>query len=557
MKKIFTLLLVCCSILAQSQFAQSLTYLGYFTKDSINTILSGQGIPAGLFNIAYDVKVYRLTYNTVKWDSTATTASGLLCVPVGIPCKTAIVSYQHGTILQKNQSVSFLVGNEWYIPLIGAALGYDGMAPDYLGMGTGPGFHPYQHAHTEATATVDMIRASKEVLDTMGAPYNNQLFLLGYSQGGHATMATHQLIQGTPYLDSVMHVTASAPMSGAYDMGGVMGDLLTSNQPYPAPFYLPYLIFGYQEVYHLYTNTGDIMISPYATTLPPLFNGIVDENTVNNAMPNSGVPVQIMQPVQIDSFVNDSNTNFFRVILDSNDTYHWLPNSPMHLYFCTGDHYVPHANTTVAYNYFKNEGATNIDTFDMGPYEHQACAPYAILSAVQFFQSMTYKHIAPSGVTSHGNTSSGSPNGSLVALVAQGYGNPPFTYAWSNGATTDSIGGLSPGTYYVTVTDKSSCMYVDSGVVQFGVGMQDEVLTNVRVYPNPSKGLVNIENTNPADNIKQPQVFDMQGRLITTYTVRQGNSMQLYFDNAVQGVYYIRLMSDSGKSMVSKITILD
>jgi hypothetical protein len=403
-----------------------------------------------------------------------------------------------------------------------------------------------------------MIRACKEVLDTMGAPYDNQLFLLGYSQGGHSTMATHQLIQQTPYLDSVMHVTASAPMSGAYDMGGVMGDLLTSNQPYPAPFYLPYLIFGYQEVYHLYTNPGDIMIAPYDSTLPPLFNGVTPEGTVDNAMPHSGIPVQIMQPYQVDSFVNDSNTNFFRIILDSNDTYRWNPTSPMHLYFCTGDHYVPHANTTVAYNYFIDSmHATTVDTFDMGPYEHQACAPYAILNAVQWFQSLTYKHIAPAGVTTYASTLAGSPNGSLVAIVAPGYGNPPFNYAWSNGATTDSISGLAQGTYYVTVTDQSNCLYVDSGTVQFINGIQDEVLTNVRVYPNPAKGMVYIENTNPADNIKQPQVYDMQGRLITTYMVRTGSSIQLYFDNAAQGVYYVRLTSDSGKSMVSKITILE
>lgn len=555
MKKAFTLLFICCCVFARAQFTNTLTYLGYYSKDSIISILNSQGIQAGIINPVYDVKVYRVLYNTFDWDSMPITASGLLCAPVNTPCKTGIVSYQHGTAVYKTEAPSFRTGNEWYIPLIAGSLGYIGVAPDYLGLGTGPGFHPYQHAHTEATCTIDMIRASKEVVDSMGAPYNDQLFLLGYSQGGHATMATHQLIQ--EQLDNVMHVTASAPMSGPYDLGGVMGDLLTSNQPYPAPFYLPYLIFGYNEVYHIFSNDSNVMIHPYDTTLQPLFNGINNETTINNAMPASGIPVQIMQPLQIDSFVNDSNGNFFRDTLRKNDTYNWLPRSPMHLYYRTGDHFVPYGNTIVAYNHFLSEGDSTVTAIDMGDYEHQACAPFAILNAMQWFQGMTYKHIASGGVTTHASTSASSPNGSVVAMVATGYGDPPFRYVWSNNDTTDSISGLAPGTYYVTVTDNSNCMYADSAVIQFVNGIQDQILTNVRIYPNPTKGEVNIENTDPADNIKQPQVYDMQGRLVTTYTVRQGNIIQLYFDQAAQGIYYVRLSSDSGKALVSKITILE
>ena len=552
MKKAFTFLLTCCCIFAQAQFVNTLTYLGYFTRDSLNTIIGSQGA-GGLITARNDVKVYRVLYNTVSWDSSATTASGLLCVPVNPACKTGIVSYQHGTTLEKNQAPSFMTGNEWFIPLIGAALGYDAVAPDYLGLGTGPGFHPYQHAHTEATATIDMIRAAKELLDTMGAPYNDQLFLLGYSQGGHATMAAHQLIQ--EQLDNVMHVTASAPMSGAYDMSGVMGNLLTSNQPYPAPFYLPYLIFGYQEVYHLFTNDSDVIVHPYDTTLQPLFNGTIGEGTIDNAMPHSGIPVQIMQPYQVDSFVNHPTTNFFRIRLDSNNTYRWLPTSPMHLYFCTGDHYVPYQNTVVAYNYFMAEHATNIDTFDVGPLEHQACAPLAILGAVQWFESLTYKQLSAT-VSVNNSTSASVPNGTATAHVNTGTGEGPYTYNWSNGATTDSISDLPTGTYSVTVTDKNLCTNINTAVITLINGMQTEVLTNVRIYPNPAKNVVYIENTDPADNIKQPQVYDMAGRLVTTYTVRSGNTIQLLFDQVASGIYYVRLQSDNGKTLVSKITIL-
>jgi hypothetical protein len=564
MKKIFTLLCLSICIFAKAQFANSLTYLTTLSVHQIDSILAPQNIPSYILDPLYAVNLYRVTYNTVSWDSTPTTASGLLCVPVGIPCKTAIVSYQHGTILQKNQAPSFLDGDEWDIAVIGASLGYDAIEPDYLGQGTGPGFHPYQVAHPTATATIDMIRACKEILDTTSAPYSDQLFLMGYSEGGGATMATHQLIQETPYLDSVMHVTASAPMSGAYDLSGVMGDLLTSNQPYPAPFYLPYLIFGYNEVYHLFANDSDVMIAPYDTTLQPLFNGIVDEGTVDNAMPQSGIPVQIMQPFQIDSFVNDSTTNFFRDTLKKNNTYYWLPNSPMHLFFCTGDHYVPHANTTVAYNYFQHLSDSLgqpllVDTFDVGDYEHQACAPYAILNAVKFFESLTYQPIKSKGITVTNNTSATSPNGTATAHDT--LGEPPYTYAWSNLATSASISGLDSGTYYVSVTDRNGCnTAVDSATVNNRIVnsiQEEQALMNVRVYPNPSKGVVFIQNTDPSQNLMQPQVYDMNGRLIKTYAVTQGNIIQLYFDQVAQGVYCVLVQDYSGKQLRTKITILE
>ncbi len=552
MKKIFTLICLTCSLFAHAQFVSHLTYLGYYTKGHIDTILASQNIPTGVFRTEYDVKLYRVLYNTVDWDSLPTTASGLLCVPVNLPCKTPIVSYQHGTTLEKNQAPSYATGNEWFVALIAASIGYIGVEPDYLGLGDGPGFHPYQHAHTEATATIDMIRATKELADTMGAPYNDQLFLLGYSEGGHATMAAHQLIQ--EQLDSVMHVTASSPMSGAYDMSGVMGDLLTSNQPYPAPYYLPYLLFGYNEVYHLYTNDSDIMVHPYDSILPPLYNGTTSSNAVDAVMPN--VPVRIMQPYQVDSFVNYPSTNFFRVKLQDNNTFNWLPSSPMHLYFCYADHYVPYQNSVVAYNHFLQLGATNVDTFDLGNYEHQDCAPYAILNAVTWFQTMAYKPIVSQGIAVTNASSSSASDGAVTAHDT--LGEPPYVYIWSNGATTASVTNLAPGTYYVTVTDRNGCTSAtDSAVVQNLTSVSNQELTNVRIYPNPSKGMVFVENTDPTDILKQPDVYDMNGRFVKTYAIKQGSGFGIYFDNAAPGIYCVRLRAESGKETRSKITLLE
>lgn len=54
----------------------------------------------------------------------------------------------------------------------------------------------------------------------------------------------------------------------------------------------------------------------------------------------------------------------------------------------------------------------------------------------------------------------GDTNGSAV-VVASG-ATPPYTYAWSNGKTTASIGNLGIGRYIVTITDSKGCIKSDT-----------------------------------------------------------------------------------------------
>lgn len=52
-----------------------------------------------------------------------------------------------------------------------------------------------------------------------------------------------------------------------------------------------------------------------------------------------------------------------------------------------------------------------------------------------------------------------------IACVAQG-GNPPYSYSWSNGATTPTIENLSAGSYTLTVADKNSCSVTQDFVLR-------------------------------------------------------------------------------------------
>ena len=54
-------------------------------------------------------------------------------------------------------------------------------------------------------------------------------------------------------------------------------------------------------------------------------------------------------------------------------------------------------------------------------------------------------------------------DGSADLTVAGG--TSPYTFAWSNGKTTEDISGLTLGTYYVTITDFNNCQLLDTVVV--------------------------------------------------------------------------------------------
>ena len=366
-----------------SQYLVSCIYLGI----SSSNFLSGA---TGL-NLDYDVKMYKLTYNTVDTDSLSIIATGAFFIPTNTTCTDfPFAVYNHGTTLRKND-VPSNNNPEAIIGKVFSAGGYFVCMPDYIGMGDSPGFHPYVHAKSEATASIDMVRAAREYLSTTNFVDNNELFLTGYSQGGHACMATNKYINDEN-LQSEFNIVASAPCSGPYDLSGIMADTIISPSPYSNPGYIVYLLASYQLAYgNIFNSWSDVLYPPYDTIVPPFFSG--NNTTLDMGLLNSLIPNQmnlLIRDTCLNNFINDSinkNHPWWRALID-NDNYDWLPLNPLRMYYCTADEQIAYTNALIAESTMNNNGALDVQAVNMGDNDHGGCILPALSSAFNWFQTL-------------------------------------------------------------------------------------------------------------------------------------------------------------------------
>jgi hypothetical protein len=334
------------------------------------------------FQATYGVSMYKMTYETIDPFGNLTEASGLMALPLNPVKPLPLLSYQHGTLVDRQDSISYPGASPYYteVATILAASGYVVSAPDYLGLGDSAGLHPYVHAKSLATAIIDMVRGVRTYCAQNGIGLNGQLFLTGYSEGGYATMAAHREME-TNYPDEFV-VTASAPAAGSYDLSGATMQTFLSDEPYSQPYEVPYFLLAYDEIYGLADSYSDIFSAPYDSTIPPLFDGNHDEQEINAALPS--IPKDIFSNGLL-AGLESPDSNVYKAMLRENDVYRWTPRAPVRLYHCTADELVPYENSVTAYNYFVGSGATNVQLVPLPYGTHENCALYAHLLIKQWF----------------------------------------------------------------------------------------------------------------------------------------------------------------------------
>ena len=311
-------------------------------------------------------------------------ASGLLAIPQkNLSEKSPLLSYQHGTIFLDSEAPSISATSIGGITSL-SGTGFIVSAPDYIGYGESASkIHPYLHADSLASTSIDMLRASKELLNQKNVKLNNQLFLTGYSEGGYATLALQKKLQESH--SNEFTITASAAAAGPFDLTETTKTLAnkTTNSK---PAFISFLLKAYDSIYQLNKIT-EMYQAQYVNIINTHFDGQHSGSTITSNL--SHTTSELFNA----PFLNTLQGSGQHVIKDKlalNNIYDWKPTAPTRFYHSQNDEVVPYHNAQKALATMQANGAPNISLADCPLNTHVECAVPYVLNTINFFSN--YAH---------------------------------------------------------------------------------------------------------------------------------------------------------------------
>jgi hypothetical protein len=346
-----------------------------------------------------DVTPHHIVYRSVGPASQAATVSGAIYLPSGshAHCQSnlPVVIYNRGTEWIKARRMSRVDADASNVATQGqivvatlAAQGFVVVTSDYLGYGDSNfPYHPYLHVESQAAANVDAYRAALGWLTQQGVALSGKVFSTGFSQGGHASLATQKMLErdfANINFVAAMHMAGPYALEETFLTGPSYNPYMMEDRKSGtvlAPYVGPMLIHGLKRSYgsSIYAEASDVF-DPYwvarAGDIENVLPGDFGPGTLsnNNRMPST---MAGNWDAASESFVFDENGNSTDIALYTNaflqrvasnaqdpvrqalrensfviknDTGNfvmngWAPQRPLRLCHGSSDPAVPYANT--------------------------------------------------------------------------------------------------------------------------------------------------------------------------------------------------------------------
>lgn len=308
-----------------------------------------------------DVDVYAVRYTTIGAQGEPANASAGFYVP-GRGCKGPflLIGYSQGTNFNRAMNIA-VPSSKNPEPLILAGIyaahGYVVAATDYLGLGYSTyAYEPYLVMSAEASAEIDAMRAIRSAAAKMHVPLSGRVFLQGYSQGGHSTIAVQRAIAAEA--PSEFDVIANQPGSGMY----ALTSWVQSNAKKPPSdgesAFFAFLVPGYNKVYgNIYSDPTQTFKKPYASYIDSLLpvNTYKQQNKLSGTTLPSNLD-DLMQPPFFKDLASDASSGIRKDLTANEPLTGWKPSTP--IYLCGGhrDPVVDYDNSRIAYKFLKREG---------------------------------------------------------------------------------------------------------------------------------------------------------------------------------------------------------
>jgi acetyl esterase/lipase len=355
----------------------SVTTVDEIGADQVTAYLAKAKLP--VCRARYGVRAVRIEYRTITPDGRPTVASGLVVLPLTSEKSLQAVSWLHGTTVNRNDVASVKATNEnRAFAVLFAAAGYLTSAPDYLGLGTGPGDHPYLDLASEVTASVDALRATRELAAREGIEMDERVLVSGFSQGGAAAMALGKALQEGA--DPGLKLAALAPISGPYDVQGMLDAVFSGAIDRPTT-YLGYWIVAWNKLHNLYDSPADAFLDP---SVEQLFDGDHHALLVYAKLP--ATLEELFTPAFLAQLKKPTGT-LSRVIRESGRSHDWEPRVPVRLFAASGDRDVPMTNTDHCERVLRS-CRTDVETTDVGAVDHNTSAKVSVPQVLAVFEEL-------------------------------------------------------------------------------------------------------------------------------------------------------------------------
>lgn len=372
---------------------------------------------------------------TYQWSNSATTVS-----ITGLAAGTYTVTVTAANTCTATSSVTLSAPASPTVTTTGvnATNGCDGSATASASGGSTP--YTYAWSNGGTSASVSGLCAGTYTVTVTG------------SNGCTGTSSVTITSQGGGTCDTLFYFDGAYYAPQVSDTAGFVFNVVDNDQKTPDSSLIAYGVTSNWQVYSEVVQPGDTNLFIGATSYfnPPgqadnwiMFGGVT--------IPTTGADLTWDYQV-----ANNTYRDGYRVLINT-----------------TGPTLADFAAATVLKNVPDNDPSTNGDTVwtpNSVPittpfvgqkvyiaFHHNANDQFLI-----FFDNITVKscNSTPNcaGFTASAtstNPACGSSNGSATAVPAGG--TSPYTYNWSNGATTSTISGLAVGTYTVTITAANSC----------------------------------------------------------------------------------------------------
>ncbi|MCP5454487.1 MAG: hypothetical protein H7A27_10995 [Spirochaetaceae bacterium] len=228
-----------------------------------------------------DVVKVRIGFSARLPEGGVERQSGMLSIPVPRgdgKRELSWIVFLKGTEHQRDRVPSRKGANETALMDAAAALGYAVWAPDYAGMGDAEGAQEYCVPESMAASALDGLAAARAYLAGRDDEYaeSGRLYVMGYSQGGMATMASLKAAADGDIAVPGLRIVAGYPLGAPLDLMPGIPFLADDGATVERPDFAALLAIGWSRAYPDSIKLGDILSERAVESVVPLFDGSRD-----------------------------------------------------------------------------------------------------------------------------------------------------------------------------------------------------------------------------------------------------------------------------------------